>query len=177
MKTKVSRRELWMRPVALTVAGAMLAPTLAGCSGGAETVSPPPPMGSRPMAGQRPMGRPPMMAGQKQGLTGKQKMLLLAGAAALYYIYKKRQNAQAQAGPEGKYFISKSNGRVYYRDLKTGAFQYVSPPTQPIQVPMEEAREYSGYQGYNNGRSGKQFGGYGYNSSGSYTDAVPAPAF
>lgn len=177
MKTKSLRRELWVRPTALVVAGAMLTPTLVGCGGGgAETASAPPssmggrPMNSRPMGGQRPT------MGQQGGMTGKQKMMLLAGAAALYYIYNKRKNAAAKAGPQGKYFLSK-NGRVYYRDLKTGQFQYVSPPSQPIQVPAEEAQAYSGFQGYNNGRQGKQFGGYGYNNSGSYNDAVPAPAF
>jgi len=78
----------------------------------------------------------------RQGLSTKQKVVLLAGAAALYYLYRKHQNAQGQ-GPEGRYFLSK-NGRVYYRDMKTGAFHWVDPPTQPIAVPAQEYQQYTG---------------------------------
>jgi hypothetical protein len=92
----------------------------------------------------------------------------------LYYIYKKRQNAQQAAGPNGKYFLSESTGRVYYRDLKSGKFQWVSPPRQAIQVPADEAQQYSQYQGYNNQSNGQTFGGYGANDLNRYRDAVPA---
>src|SRR5690349_11431533 len=78
--------------------------------------------GSRSIQAQSPAPTgPAQQPPQRRGLTTKQKVLLLAGAAAVYYLYKKHQNAKGQ-GPNGKYFLSK-NGRVYYRDLKTGAYQ------------------------------------------------------
>ena len=70
--------------------------------------------------------------------TGK-KVALLAGAAALYYLYKKHQNAQG-AGPSGQYYRSK-NGRVYYRDAR-GNPVWVTPPSGGIRVPADEAPMY-----------------------------------
>ena len=159
------------RPIALLVATSLTLPTiLAGCGGGAQqTASAPPPPGmpnSRPNA---PIAQP------RQGMSTKQKVMLLAGAAALYYIYNKRKAKAAQeAGPTGKYFMSESTGRVYYRDLKTGKFQWVSPPAQPIRVPAEEAQQYSGYAGFNNRNDGRGFGGYGPGANANYNDAEPA---
>ena len=88
---------------------------------------------------------------QRQGMSTKQKVLLVAGAAAVYYLYQKHKNKQGQ-GPQGRYYRSK-NGRVYYRDLKTGQYQWVDPPRQPIQVPAEE------YQRYFGGQRGTEDGG------------------
>ena len=85
----------------------------------------------------------------------------LNGAAAPYYLYQRHQDAPTASGPNGRYFLSK-NGRVYYRDLKTGAYQWVVPPPQPIQVPSEEAQVARDYSGYNGDiEHGKPFGGYG----------------
>ncbi|MDF2440187.1 MAG: hypothetical protein JWN98_1171 [Abditibacteriota bacterium] len=158
----------WMRPTAFVLLGTMSAPLLSGCAGQpaqAPNSSPPPPPGfsqnSQPANGQR-----------ASGMSTRNKVVLLAGAAALYYLYNKRKQAQAQ-GPNGRYFVSKSNGRVYYRDLKTRRFQYVSPPQQPLQVPASEAAAYQGYQGFNNAQNGRAFGGYG-NGQNSYEDAIPA---
>jgi len=78
----------------------------------------------------------------RPGLSTKQTVLLLAGAAAVYYLYKKHQKAQGD-GPNGRYFLSK-NGRVYYRDMKTGAFHWVDPPKEPIAVPAQEYQQYTG---------------------------------
>lgn len=157
----------WMRPTAFVLLGSMSAPILAGCGGQqAPNSSPPPPPGFSQNS-QPAMNRP-----KAGGMTTKQKVVLLAGAAALYYVYKKHQAAKNQ-GPTGRYFVSKANGRVYYRDLKTGKFQYVSPPQQPIPVPADEASEYQGYQGFNKGQGGRDFGGYGSGKS-QFDDAVPA---
>ncbi len=76
----------------------------------------------------------------RQGLTTKQKVILLAGAAALYYLYKKHQQASG-SGAEGQYYRSK-NGQVYYRDQK-GGVHWVSAPSQPIQVPADEYQWYT----------------------------------
>jgi hypothetical protein len=94
----------------------------------------------------------------KQGLSTKQKVAILAGAAALYYLYKKHQASQGQ-GSQGQYYLSK-NGRVYYRDQK-GNPVWVTPPSQGIEVPASEAEQYSRYQGYNGRNTGEVFGGYG----------------
>ena len=118
--------------------------------------------------------RPPVQQ-PRQGMSTKQKLVLVAGAAALYYLYKKRQNAQQQTGAGGRYYRSESTGRVYYR-YPDGKYQWVSPPTQPIRVPENEARQYQldQYQGYNNARQGQEFGGYGYgNNNPRYNDAEP----
>jgi len=70
--------------------------------------------------------------------TGK-KLAVLAGAAALIYMYNKHKNAQGN-GPQGKYYRSK-NGRVYYRDARGNAI-WVTPPASGIQVPQAEASYY-----------------------------------
>jgi hypothetical protein len=105
-----------------------------------------------PYGGQGGPMRQPVNQQPRQGMSTKQKMLLLAGAAAVYYMYKKHQNKQGE-GPNGKYYLSK-NGRVYYRDLKTGQYQWVDPPRQPISVPAEEYERYVG-------RGAGGYGGYG----------------
>ncbi len=73
------------------------------------------------------------------GMSAGQKLAVLAGAAALYYMYKKHQNA-AGTGATGQYYRSK-NGGVYYRDQK-GSPVWVQPPVGGIQVPAGEAAQY-----------------------------------
>ena len=92
---------------------------------------------------------------QRPGMTTKQKVMLLAGAAALYYLYRKhQQKAQAQ-GQTIQYYRSK-NGRIYYREPNNPQqVHWVTPPRQPIQIPMDEAQQYSDIEGYNNQRSGR----------------------
>jgi uncharacterized protein YfaS (alpha-2-macroglobulin family) len=78
--------------------------------------------------------------------------------AALYYIYKKYQARSVQGRGPGKYFRSMSTGRIYYRDLKTGSFQWVSPPKDGIWVDEKDAAAYSDYIGYNDSDEGSVFG-------------------
>jgi len=138
------------RPVALGLAAAMIAPTLAGCGG--QPAEAPVAPANRPPA----IGAPRMQ--QNTGMSTKKKVMLLAGAAALYYMYKKHKNAQGQAV---QYYQSKSTGRIYYRDPKNPQkVTWVTPPTQPIQVPADQAQEYSNYQGYNNQTTGQAWGGF-----------------
>lgn len=155
-----------MRPTAWVLLGSMSAPLLVGCDGPAATTSQPTSM-TRQQGGSR-----PAMNRSQGGMSTKQKVALLAGAAALYYIYNKRKAAKNE-GPQGKLYRSESTGRLYYRDLKTGTDTWVSPPTRPIRVPMEEAQSYQGYQGFNNAQDGRGFGGYGTGRD-NYDDAVPA---
>jgi len=95
---------------------------------------------------------------RKPGLTRGQKVAILAGAAALYYLYNKHKNQQG-AGSQGQYYLSK-NGRVYYRD-RNGNPVWVTPPSGGIEVPASEAQQYSRYRGYNGQNTGETFGGYG----------------
>jgi len=144
-----------LRAVAAVLA-AMIALPLAGCA--ERNIS----------AESQPYGQPSAPADQpRQGLTTKQKVMLVAGAAALYYMYKKHQNRQGN-GPDGRYFLSK-NGRVYYRDMKTGAFHWVDPPTQPIAVPQAEYEQYTGQRvGSYDGRVIRD-APRGWNSQGAYS--------
>jgi len=105
------------RSTALLLAASLAAPVLIGCGGRNQSGANLPPVdetqGGRvsytPSAGgQNPASNPPAHT----GLSTKQKVMLVAGAAALYYLYRKHQHAQGQ-GQEGQYYLSK-NGRVYY---------------------------------------------------------------
>lgn len=97
---------------------------------------------------------------QKKGMSTGTKVAILAGAAALYYMYKKNQKQRAQnPNSAPQYYLSK-NGRVYYRD-SSGRAHWVTPPPQGIQIPAEEAYEYRQFQGYNNRRDGRDLVGMG----------------
>jgi len=171
MKTLSKTKQGLMRPTALLTASAIMLPTLvAGCGGGGGAG------GGQTTTSQYPPGMGSTTSAQpRQGMTGKQKVMILAGAAALYYLYNKRKNASAG---QVQYYRSEKSGRIYYRpDPKNpNKVIYVTPPRQPIQVPMSEAeaRQYQGYAGYNNQPSGQNYGGYGYNPNGSYQGGVPA---
>ena len=90
---------------------------------------------------------------QRPRLNNTQKTLItLAGAAALYYLYNQHKHSQEQ-GPNGQYYLSK-NGRVYYRDAQHRA-HWVTPPSEGIQVPAEEAHQYREFQGYDNQPTGR----------------------
>lgn len=150
------------RNVALLLCATMTTPLLAGCGGksdsGTSGANLPAVDDTRggTVAATRPMnggGTPP-----KTGMSTGKKVAILAGAAALYYMYKRSQNKKTE-GAEGKYYLSK-NGRVYYRDA-TGQAHYVTAPA-PIEVPQDEINQYpelNRYKGYNNQNSGEAFGG------------------
>jgi hypothetical protein len=148
---------LGSRGLALSLATAMLAPGLVAGCGGNNQASAPPLDATR---GQAPM-QPSMQAqqgqrGQRgQGMSGKQKVVLLAGAALLYYMYKKRRDANNQALPAGAQYYQSKNGRIYYRDPRTKQAIWVTPPRQ-LSVPQNELQglNLEGYQGYNNGSGG-----------------------
>jgi hypothetical protein len=92
-------------------------------------------------AQQSPIGR---VVQGVQGMSTRKKVLLLAGAAALYWLYKRHQNSQG-VGPQGRYYRSR-NGRVYYRDPRTHRAIWVTPPpaSRPIEVPADEYQRYAG---------------------------------
>lgn len=92
------------------------------------------------------------------GITTGQKVVLLAGAAAAYYMYK-HHKAKAADGPDGQYYLSK-NGRVYYRDAEHRA-HWVTPPPEGIRVPENEANEYRDFRGYQGRTTRRDLAGLG----------------
>lgn len=86
-------------------------------------------------------GRPaPQPEQPRRQMSAGKKIMLLAGAAAVYYLYQKHKNKEGE-GKDGRYYRSK-NGRVYYRNLKTGEYRWVDPPSRPIRVPASEYERY-----------------------------------
>ncbi|MBV9850277.1 MAG: hypothetical protein JO250_11430 [Armatimonadetes bacterium] len=108
--------------------------------------------GTAPNAGAPTTAAPPAPA--KPGMsTGKKVVIALAGAALLYYLYKKHQAAQqaqggqAQAGGQPQLYRSR-NGGVYYRDAQHRPV-WLTVPNQPVQVPAEDVQRYApDYQQY-----------------------------
>jgi hypothetical protein len=150
-----SKTGIRTRLTAWTLALGIVSPFLAGCGRNDTGVSYTPPVQERTQ-GSRSEYPPPQE--RNQGLSTRQKVAILAGAAALYYLYNKHKQRQG-AGSQGQYYLSK-NGRVYYRD-QNGNPVWVTPPREGIQVPASEAEEYSRYRGYNGRTNGEEFGGYG----------------
>lgn len=148
--------KLVSRPVALIMTSLLTLPLFTAC-GGNQRANYPPPVNDT-------VGRPrtyPASQNQPQvnrGLSTGQKVVILAGAAALYYLYNRNRNRQG-AGPQGRYYLSK-NGRVYYRDAQGRAI-WVTPPPEGIRVPESQARQYRDFQGYNNSPTGRDLRGLG----------------
>ncbi|MBE9226604.1 hypothetical protein IQ264_14340 [Phormidium sp. LEGE 05292] len=138
--------------VALLLTTSLSAPLFVAC-GSSNTANQPPVYDNRPTA-QNTANRNtyPPRPQARQGLSTGQKVAILAGAAALYYLYNQHKNKQEQ-GATGKYYLSK-NGRVYYRDA-AGRAQWVTPPPGGIRVPEEQARQYQDFQGYNGRTTGR----------------------
>jgi len=153
---------LGTKGLALGLAASIVAPGLvAGCGGNNQQAAAP------PMAGGRMPMNQPRMQPQNRGMTGKQKMLLLGGAALAYYLWKRNKNAQGQALPQGVQMYRSRNGGIYYRDPRNPRnVTYVVPPSsgpqaQPFNQTMQvdpadvQGLGLEGYQGYNGGRSGQ----------------------
>lgn len=144
----------FLRPAMLVAGASMMMPTLAGCGNNAS--APPPPREAMP--GEMSRANQPVQQAKPGMSTGK-KVAILAGAAALYYIYKRKQ-AKDNTPQNVQYYISKSTGRIYYRDPKTKQAIWMTPPpaeVKRLEVPMEEAtryREVPTLRGYENSQSG-----------------------
>ncbi len=139
----------FLRPLALVLTVLLTFTTLNGCAG--KTTAAPPPVDDTRGGSvyNSPRANPPQA---QKGLSLKQKGVLLAGAAALYYLYNQHKNSKEE-GKNGQYYLSK-NGRVYYRDAEHRA-HYVTPPSTGIRVPEAEAQRYRDFQGYNNSSTGR----------------------
>ena len=144
------------RPIALLIVTSLVSPALfAGCGSNQQASAPPPRDAS---AGE--MARiNPGAAPTRQGMSTKKKLVLLAGAAALYYMYKRNQAKVAAGQSNVQYYLSK-NGRIYYRDPKNPRQAiWVTPPRQGFSVPADEAMQYEGLQGYNGSNNGRDLTG------------------
>ncbi len=116
--------------------------SLMGCGGVANTSNMPPVEESAKYSSQ------PATPAAHSGMSNGQKVVLLAGAAALYYMYKKNQEAHRNGDKsQAQYYLSK-NGRVYYRE-QGGRVHWVTVPSAGIRVPADEASQYQNYQGVN----------------------------
>lgn len=141
-----------LRPMAWLLSVLLISPFFTACGGKRDSAVAPPVDDTRVGNNSQnaPVARPP--EAKKKGLSTGQKLAILGGAAALYYLYTKHKDKEAK-GAQGKYYLSK-NGRVYYRDEKNQA-HWVTPPSGGIQVPEAEAQKYRDFQGYNNSTSGR----------------------
>ncbi len=163
MKKKSSKTRKFWRPTAMLLTPYLITLSfLGGCGGSGGSV--PPPVVDDARGGAAPYPNSGQQPQAKKGLSTGQKVAILAGAAALYYMYNQHQKAQGQ-GAQGQYYLSK-NGQVYYRDSEHRA-HWVKPPSGGIQVPEGEAQKYREFQGYNNSSTGRNLNGLG-------TDSVPA---
>ncbi len=143
------QRPRGLRLVALALSVLLTFPLLTSCGGSQNNAQLPPIDDTR---GGTVSNNRPVQTQAKKGLSTGQKVAILGGAAALYYLYNKHKNSQGQ-GAEGQYYLSK-NGRVYYRDAQ-GRAHWVTPPQGGIQVPESEAQQYRDFQGYNNRATGR----------------------
>lgn len=148
MNTTHLVREKVTRYTSTLLSAVMTVPLLISCGGRPDQSNLPPVDDS----GTRTTSYPAQQQARKKGLSTGQKVAILAGAAALYYLYDQHKNRQG-TGAEGQYYRSK-NGRIYYRDAQ-GRPHWVTPPSEGIQVPAEQAERYREYQGYNGRETGR----------------------
>ncbi|MBG1261413.1 hypothetical protein [Nostoc commune] len=154
MNTIFKESKIVSRLFAVLLSALLMVPLLSSCGGGSKTATPPPVDDTigRTVSDRNTTNQPEA----KKGMGTGQKVALLAGAAALYYMYNQHQNAPKE-GAEGKYYLSK-NGRVYYRDAEKRA-HWVTPPAEGIRVPESEAQQYRQFQGYNRSSTGRDLTG------------------
>ncbi|WP_375512870.1 hypothetical protein [uncultured Nostoc sp.] len=156
MNTIYKERKIVSRLFAVLLSALLTVPLLSSCGGGSRNASVPPPVDDsvgRTVSDRNARNQPDEA---KKGLGTGQKVALLAGAAALYYMYNQHKNASKE-GAQGKYYLSK-NGRVYYRDAENRA-HWVTPPSEGIRVPESQAQQYRQFQGYNGSSSGRDLTG------------------
>ncbi|MBW4425653.1 MAG: hypothetical protein KME50_14685 [Nostoc desertorum CM1-VF14] len=150
MNIVYKERKIVSRLLAVLLSALLTVPLLSSCGGGSKTATPPP---VDDTVGRTVSDR---QTEAKKGLGTGQKVAILAGAAALYYMYNQHKNAPKE-GAQGKYYLSK-NGRVYYRDAENRA-HWVTPPAEGIRVPESQAQQYRQFQGYNGNTSGRDLTG------------------
>lgn len=158
MNTQHIEKKRFLRPVAILLSAVLSLSIFTGCGSRVNTAAP----RDNSRIENQSYANGDRAPQPRQGLSNKQKVVILAGAAALYYLYNQHKNKKAE-GAEGQYYLSK-NGRVYYRDAQHQV-HWVTPPSEGIQVPETEAQKYRDFQGYNNRPTGRDL-----------TDLQPAAA-
>ncbi len=155
MITIFKESKIVSRLFAVMLSALLMVPLLSSCGGASRTATPPPVDDTigRTVSDRNTTKQPEV---KNKGMGTGQKVALLAGAAALYYMYNQHQNASKE-GAQGKYYLSK-NGRVYYRDAEKRA-HWVTPPSEGIRVPESEAQKYREFQGYNRSSTGRDLTG------------------
>ncbi len=149
MRKQSAKRGFLRKQTAMLVVASLAMPAFMGCGGSKNDANNIPAPVDDTQRGAQSSTMNPNPA-PHTGMSGKEKVAIVAGAALLYYLYKHHQK---QNGQEVQYYKSK-NGRVYYRDPQTHQVHWVSPVT----VPAAEAADYSGYKGYNNSTGGQDYG-------------------
>lgn len=165
MKQLQPQTLLW-RATGAVVTASFLVP-LAGCGAPAQQTSTSTQTQMRPQTQTRQ---------QNPGMSTRQKATLLAGAAAMYFLWRKYQRdnqaklQQVQAAsPNGKiqFYRSRKGGYIYYRDPRNPQVAIKIPGTergvegvQQQQVYGNEAQEYQKFQGYNNQQTGETLDRY-----------------
>ncbi len=140
---------------ALVVSAVVLSQSLTACGSSTSSTSHLPPIDESTRSGTSRASAP-----ARPGMSNGQKVAMLAGAAALYYMYKKNQAARVNGNTaEPQYYLSK-NGRVYYREAG-GRVHWVTAPREGIAVPMGEAEQYSQFEGYDGRTTGRNLLGLG----------------
>jgi len=140
------------RFAALALAASLALTTLAVTAGCGQKASD---QAATQTNGGPPVDNSPMATPAKPGLTGKQKMVLLAGAALLVYLYErdKKQNAAAAAqnagnAPGGKPQLYReergpNKGALYYhKNDANHTVVWLSAPSQGVEVPADQVNQY-----------------------------------
>lgn len=153
------------RLLAWTLAALLSSPVLVGLTGcgtkeanssqTAGSTAPATPSASVPSTPAPSSMSSPATAPAKTGMSTRNKVIILAGAALLYYLYSKHQaDKRAQSTAQGNsaqpQLYRSSNGGVYYRDPQNPQqVTWLTVPSQPMQVPAEDIQRYApDYQQY-----------------------------
>ncbi len=150
--TKHLKQAACTRAVAWLIAVCMMLPLAAGCGSKGDQSSSAPTQNVAP-APTDTSGANTAAPAQtpKPGMSNTKKaVIVLAGAALLYYLYKKHQAQQQAAGAtgaQGQLYQSK-NGGIYYRDAQHRPV-WVTAPAQQVSVPAADVQQYApDYQQY-----------------------------
>jgi hypothetical protein len=123
------------------------------------------PLFALPAQAQFGMGRQPQTGQPRQGMSTGKKVATLAGAALLYYLWKRHNagkqqqaamnpnggnsNAQVLPGGNGNMAATRrpqlyrsKNGGVYYRDAQKRPV-WLTVPNRPVQVPVADLQRYA----------------------------------
>ena len=163
--TRAPRASRW---TALTLVATLALPTLAltaGCGHGGGSSDNSQVSTNAPVPNAAPMNNAPVA---KPGLTGKQKVVLLAGAAALFFLYKHYQKADAAAADAHPQLYREdqgpNKGAIYYRKNDANhTVVWLQAPANGISVPADQAQQY--VPGYDPNNPNAYQGAAGINTS------------